>query len=330
MNLPPLIEWIPNISTGNPREIAELERLFQKLPDIYLLHTDIGPAVNRTVFTIAGTMGGLRNALFELLGWIGQKIDMGLHKGTHPRLGALDVSPYVMLRGGTREGTLLWIRELAKEVSDLFQFPIYLYEQSASHPDRINLAEIRRGEYEGLEKKLADPVWAPDFGGVFNARMGATVMGLRDFLIAYNVNLDTDDLAVAKSIAGQIRHKGNPHRRYALPGVKAIGWHLEGPGFCQVSTNITRSRDATPLDVYERCRILAEEMGCRVTGSELIGLIPHHSVLAMQNGRLTTTELARHLGLEYCGIGDLKSRIIEYKVYLVSGKSIYNEIFETS
>lgn len=329
MNHTPLLEWIPNVSTGNENQVVAIERMFRKIPGVYVLHTDRGPEVNRTVFTVVGTLVGLREALLALMNWIDIHLDMGLHLGNHPRLGALDVSPYVILKGGHQKQVLEWIRRLAQEVAETYEFPIYLYEQSASLPGRINLAEIRRGEYEGLSQKLQDPIWKPDFGSIFNPRLGATVMGLRDYLIAYNVNIDTSDLSIARFISRQIRARSLSESRHRLPGVKAIGWYLEDTGICQVSTNITRTREVTPLDVFDHCKALCAQKGCRVTGSELIGLIPYHAVRAMQANRYSTTELAQYLGLDYCGVSDLQTRIIEYKVYLASEKSIFNEIFES-
>ncbi len=326
---PGLLEWIPNISTGDEVMVRELGSIFRSIPDVFLLHIDRGPDVNRTVFTLAGTMSGLRTALLEMMEWSTQKLDMGIHQGSHPRLGALDVCPYVLLQEGDVQEVLLWIRGLAREVSEKFHLPIYLYEKSATHPHRVNLAEIRRGEYEGLQEKLLEPRWKPDFGQQFNSRLGATVMGLRDFLIAYNVNLGSKEMGFAKTMASKIREKGPTGRPHSLPGVKALGWYLEKPGFCQVSTNITRTHETTLLDVYDHCITLGNELGVKITGSELIGLIPWHNVQSMLSRSFTSHTLAEYLGLGYCDISDLKTRVIEYKVYLASGKTIFKEIFET-
>ena len=324
------IEWIPNISTGNEESVQEIQRLFARIPDLYLLHIDRGPAVNRTVFTLAGTMTSMHEALYVLMFWLTQNIDMSRHTGTHPRIGALDVSPYVLLKGGNPEYTISWINQLAEFISNEFNFPIFLYELSASHPDRSNLADIRRGEYEGLRMKLEDPVWKPDYGTAYNPSLGATVMGVRNFLIAYNVNINTSDITVAKAIAKEIRDRGDSQREWRLSGVKAIGWHLTDQGFCQVSTNITQTHSTTPYDVFNHCRILSERMGCQVTGSELIGLIPYHSVSAMmEQTSSNTVGLVGLLGLGYCGIRDLYERMIEHKVYLASRKTIFNEIFDS-
>lgn len=323
------IEWIPNISTGDKTSVKKIARLLQKIPNLHLLHIDRGPDVNRTVFTLAGTKDSLRIALFSLMSWISENIDMSTHTGNHPRMGALDVCPYVLLKGGTQEDLKAWVERLAGDISVAYNFPVYLYEQSAKHTDRSDLADIRRGEYEGLRKKLLDTSWKPDFGLDYNPTLGATVMGVREFLIAYNVNINTNDKSVAQAIAREIRFKGRFQRKYRLPGLKAIGWHLTDAGFCQVSTNITQTRKVTPLEVFNHCRTLAGNMGYRVTGSELIGLIPHHSISAMSvQGSYSTDTLAAYLGLGYCGIEDLKERMIEHKAYLASGRTIFNEIFD--
>lgn len=325
----PLIEWIPNISTADEAAIRAIRRIFELISDLYLLHTDIGPEVNRTVFTLAGTMESLKEALFSLMEWLAVNIDMSVHTGTHPRLGTLDVSPYVLLKGGNQDELLAWVAELASEISQAYQYPVFLYEKSAKEARRTNLADIRRGEYEGLRAKMADPYWKPDFGSVFNSRLGATVMGVRDFLIAYNVNLDTNDLRIARAMAQSIRSKGPVDRPDRLPGIKAIGWHLEPQDICQVSTNITETRSTSPLDIFRRCLKLSNQIKIRVTGSELIGLIPHHSVAAMQQVTgFSTPRLTEFLGLEYCGITDLRERMIEHKVYLASGGNLFHEIFD--
>src|SRR5690606_38612793 len=324
------IEWIPNISTGNEESVLEIQQLLSVVPDLYLLHGDRGPAVNRSVLTMAGTMTSLEEGLYVLMSWLVQNMDMSTHTGTHPRSGAMDVSPFVLLKGGTREKIISWVSQLAEGLSSEFELPVFLYEQSASHPDRSNLADIRKGEYEGLRMKLEDPFWKPDFGTTHNPYLGATVMGVRDFLIAYNVNINTSDIRVAKAIAKEIRARGSSLREWRLEGVKAMGWHLTDAGFCQISTNITQTRITTPLDVFKNCRILAHKMGCEVTGSELIGLIPHHSVSAMLDQTSSTTVgLAGQLGLDYCSIGDLQERMIEHKLYLASRKTIFNEIFDS-
>lgn len=324
------IEWIPNISTGEARIVDLIATTLSQIPQLYILHIDRSEEVNRTVVTAAGTKDSLKKGLKSLVDILDNTIDMSIHRGTHPRLGALDVSPYVLLKNGTVDELKNWVSIMAQEISNYFALPVYLYERSATHPLRISLSAIRKGEYEGLDQKLKAPEWKPDFGGHMHRRLGASVLGVRDFLIAYNVNLNTPDLRIAKAIAREIRTVGGPHRIHALPGLKAIGWRLEKSGFCQVSTNITRTTLTTPLDVYKHCENLAKHFGCQVTGSELIGLIPLHSIEKMQSSEpLSTKELSMRLGLDYCKVEDLKDRIIEHKVYIASGRSLFNEIFDT-
>lgn len=323
------VEWIPNISTGDEIIVQNIVSLLTPIPALYLLHVDRSMEVNRTVFTLAGTTISLTKALAILMTFLEQNIDMTIHLGTHPRIGALDVSPYVLLKNGSKPKLKRWLQNTAREISQEYNLPVYMYEQSAASLQRENLAAIRKGEYEGLRLKLLDPDWQPDFGTQFHARLGGSVMGMRDFLIAYNVNLDTTDMKIAKMIARDIRSTGNSDRPHRLPGLKAIGWHLEESGFCQISTNITQTENTTPLDVFKRCQWLAKDHGCTVTGSELIGLIPYHSIAKMQSEEpISTVGLASRLGLGYCDIHDLKERIIEHKVYIASGKSLFNEIFD--
>lgn len=323
------IEWIPNISSGDLILVKEIETVFQNIPLLYLLHTDCGPEVNRTVFTLIGTTTSLHQAVFELVSFLNQKLDMTEHSGTHPRMGALDVCPFVRLKNGSATILQNWVSNLAEELSNTFDFPIYLYEDSASSPYRRNLADIRKGEYEALENKMMMSEWIPDYGRKFHPGLGATVMGVRDFLIAYNVNLNTSNIEIAVEIARAIRSKGKPHRTHRLPGLKAIGWHLKEMNFCQVSTNITDINATTPWDVYIQCTILADKYNCRVTGSELIGLIPYQAVRKMEEqSGLDRKKLTRKLRLSYAGVDDLQERMIEYNAYIGSGKKLFTEFFK--
>src|SRR5690625_6412070 len=249
------IEWVPNISVGrDPEFIRSVKEKFDSIPDLYILHTDQGIDVNRSVLTVVGTRNSLREGMLALLAMLEKNVSMRLHQGAHPRLGALDVSPFIPLNRKDQPKVIKWVKELAEEISSTFDFPVFLYEESASAPHRRNLADIRRGEYEGLETKIQDPHWKPDFGGSFHPGLGATVMGVRDFLIAYNVNLKTKDISVVRSIASQIRDRKSHTTKYTIPGLKAIGWHLVSTNTFQVSTNITATELATPLMVYEQCQ----------------------------------------------------------------------------
>src|SRR5699024_3339538 len=271
----------------------------------------------------------LRKGILQLLSMLENKISMQLHRGTHPRLGALDVSPFIPLNEKDKPEVIKWVKELAREVSEKFNFPVFLYEDSASAEHRRNLADIRRGEYEGLELKIRDPEWLPDFGNVFHPGLGATVMGVRSFLIAYNVNLATRDISIARSMASRLRDRESAGTKYSIPGLKAIGWYLKTEGICQVSTNITNIDLATPLKVFDRCKELATVFKTKVTGSELIGLIPHRNVDAMLENRFSdTVELTRYLGLDFADISDIKNRTIEYQVYRISNRELFREKFE--
>lgn len=324
------IEWVPNISTGrDPEFIDSLKIVFDQIPDLYLLHTDQGADVNRTVLTVVGTQKSLREAVLQLLPMLEKKIFMDRHRGAHPRLGALDVSPFIPLNKEDKPEVIRWVKELAREISDKFTFPVFLYEDSATAEHRRKLADIRRGEYEGLELKIRDPDWLPDFGNVFHPGLGATVMGVRRFLIAYNVNLSTKDIAIARSMASRLRDRESASTKYFIPGLKAIGWYLEDEDICQVSTNITNIDLAHPLMVFDRCKKLAEIFDTEVTGSELIGLIPHRNVDAMMKNRFSDTkELTRYLGLQFAGISDIRERTIEYQLYRISGQKLFTEKFE--
>lgn len=323
------IEWVPNISVGrDPEFIRSVKEKFNSIPDLYILHTDQGIDVNRSVLTVVGSRDSLREGMLALLGMLEKNVSMRVHQGAHPRLGALDVSPFIPLNRKDQPKVIEWVKELAEEVSSTFDFPVFLYEESASAPHRRNLADIRRGEYEGLETKIQDPHWQPDFGGSFHPGLGATVMGVRDFLIAYNVNLKTKDISIVRSIASQIRDRKSHTTKYTLPGLKAIGWHLVSTNTFQVSTNITDTELATPLMVYEQCQLLAKKYETEVTDSELIGLIPYHNVEIMLKDRFSNTkELTEYLGLAYSDIDDIRDRTIEYQLYMISGKKLFRDKF---
>ncbi len=253
---------------------------------------DPGADTNRTVYTFAGGPEEVAEAALAAARAARSLIDMRRHSGAHPRLGALDVCPFVPVRGATMEDCVLAARSVAERMARELDVPVYLYEAAASRPERKSLADIRQGEYEGLEAKLKDSEWAPDFGPArFDARWGATVVGAREFLIAYNVNLNTRDRKLAQEIALSIREQGRsakgpdgailrdekgnavkiPGR---LPRVRAIGWYIEEYRCAQVSINLT-DYHVTPLHaVYETVREEAEKLGLLATGSEVVGLVP--------------------------------------------------------
>ena len=235
-------------------------------------------------------------AAFQGIRAASQVIDMRNQQGEHPRLGATDVCPLVPFKNSTMDACIQLSNELGKRVGHELGIPVYLYNRSAQVESRINLAEIRKGEYEGLETKMKCSGWEPDFGPeTFNAKNGATVIGARDFLIAYNINLESQDVTIAQTIAAKIRESGTvkkdahgstvkdsmgkPLRESGLfKACKAIGWKMEHMGCTQISTNLTDMHQTLPHEVFETCKKLAIELGTTVTGSELVGMIPQFAM----------------------------------------------------
>ncbi|NJC25445.1 glutamate formimidoyltransferase [Neolewinella antarctica] len=271
-----LIECIANVSEGRDAGVlAAMSAAISSVAGCHLLHRDVGPSAHRTVFTFAGTPDAVFEAAFLLYGVAAARIDMRVHQGAHPRVGAVDVCPFVAIRGVTPEDLVARTRVLGERVGAALGIPVYLYENSASAKHRTNLADIRRGEYEGIGRKAQLPGWAPDFGPPRNDRFGATVLGARLYLIAWNINLAPEvPLAVAKQLAGRLRGSGVMGTPGLFPGLKAIGWRLENFGICQISCNIVDADKTDLARVYLTAVNLAASIGARVTGSELIGLIP--------------------------------------------------------
>jgi glutamate formiminotransferase/formiminotetrahydrofolate cyclodeaminase len=342
-----LIECVPNFSEGlNLSIIKQITDEIERVEGVRLLNVDPGKATNRTVVTFVGTPDRVIEAAFQAISKAAELIDMSKHKGEHPRMGATDVCPLIPIAGISMEETAEYARKLAKRVGEELQIPIYLYESAALVPGRTNLSEIRAGEYEGFFKKIHLPEWKPDFGpAVMNAKAGATVIGARDFLIAYNVNLNTTSVRRANSIAFDVRERGrvlregdpvtgkivkdangNPvHVPGTLKAVKAIGWFIEEYGVAQISMNLTNIR-VTPVHVAfdEVCK-KADARGIRVTGSELVGLIPLQCMLdagkyflekQQRSTGVSETELikiaVKSMGLDELGPFDPEKRIIEY------------------
>ncbi|MGZ3864488.1 MAG: glutamate formimidoyltransferase [Bacteroidia bacterium] len=296
-----LIECVPNFSEGRNMDIIkQITNEIEAVEGVRLLNVDPGKATNRTVVTFVGEPEAVIEAAFHAIKKAGELIDMSKHKGEHPRMGATDVCPLIPIANISMEETAKWAQKLGERVGKELNLPVYLYEAAQPKKERNNLSVIRAGEYEGFFKKIKLPEWKPDFGPAeFDAKRGATVIGARDFLVAYNVNLNTTSTRRANSIAfdvreaGRVKREGNPitgkivndasGKPVFIPGslkcVKAIGWFIEEYGVAQISMNLTNI-NVTPVHIAfdEVCK-KATERGIRVTGSELVGLIPLKAML---------------------------------------------------
>lgn len=293
MNQFALIECVPNFSEGQDKtKIKQITDEIEKIDGVRLLDVDPGKATNRTVVTFVGHPEAVIEAAFWAIKKASEVIEMTKHTGKHPRMGATDVCPLIPVSGISMAETSEYAHKLGKRVGEEINIPVFMYESSAIIPERQNLANIRAGEYEGLASKLKDPSWYPDYGtNIFNVSSGATVIGARDFLVAYNVNLNTTSVRRANSVAFDVRENGRikaddkgrnildsdgiPVR---IPGkckyVKAIGWYIDEYGIAQISMNLTNINE-TPLHIaFDACCTCAGKRGMRVTGSELVGLVP--------------------------------------------------------
>jgi len=296
-----IIECVPNFSEGSDMGIIkQITDVIESVEGVKLLDVDPGKDTNRTVVTFVGNPEAVSEAAFLSVKKASELIDMSKHHGAHPRMGATDVCPFVPVSGITMEETVSVAHKVGERIGGELGIPVYCYENAATRPERRNLASCRSGEYEGLRKKLDDPGWKPDFGpSEFNEKSGATAVGARDFLVAFNVNLNTTSVRRANAIAYDVREKGRPASErnsvtgkilkdengeiVMIPGslksVKAIGWYIEEYGIAQISMNLTNIT-ITPVHIAfdEVCR-KADARGIRVTGSELVGLIPLKSLL---------------------------------------------------
>ena len=339
----PIIECVPNFSEGNDLEIIkQITDQIESVSGVRLLNVDPGKATNRTVVTFVGNPGAVVEAAFLAIKKAGELIDMIKHKGEHPRMGATDVCPLIPIAGISLEETAEFAKQLAKRVGEDLSIPVYLYEAAQTNKSRSNLSIIRAGEYEGFSKKIKLPEWKPDFGPVeLDVKRGATVIGARDFLVAYNVNLNTTSTRRANSVAFDVREAGRVKlvngekildqngKPESIPGtlksVKAIGWFIEEYGIAQISMNLT-DINVTPVHIAfdEVCK-KATERGLRVTGSELVGLVPLKSLtdagkyfLKKQNRSVgvSESELIRiavlSMGLDELSPFKPEERIIEY------------------
>ncbi len=340
-----LVECVPNFSEGRDREkINAITKEIESTPQVTLLDVDPGESTNRTVVTLIGTPEGVKEAAFKAIKKAAEVLDMSKHTGAHSRIGATDVCPFVPVTGVTMEDCVQIAKEVGERVARELNIPVYLYEEAAQKPERRNLATIRKGEYEGLAEKFKDPEWAPDYGKPeFNPKVGATVIGAREFLIAYNINLNTTDRKLAHDIALNIRERGRAKRdkdgniirdsdgkSIKAPGkfkeVKAVGWYIEDYGIAQISINFTNYKISPPHVVFDEVRKQAEKLGLRATGCELVGLIPKEAMLMAgryyleKQGKCTGVpeeELIRiavlSLGLNDVAPFEAEKKIIEYQ-----------------
>ncbi|MBF8299941.1 MAG: Glutamate formimidoyltransferase [Acidobacteria bacterium] len=266
-----LIECVPNVSEGRRMEIVDaLVQAIRRVPAVRLLDHSSDSAHNRSVITMAGAAAPLKDAVLALFEGAVAAIDLRTHSGEHPRLGAVDVVPFVPLEGATMDDCVTLARETGAEVARRFQVPVFLYEEASTNPARKNLEDIRRGEFEGLAAKMSSPGWAPDYGPREpHPSAGASVIGARRPLIAYNINLATNRLEVAKKIAAAIRSSSGGFRH-----VKAMGIALEDRGIVQVSMNLTNYEQTPIFMVFEAVVHEAERYGVDVLESEIVGLVP--------------------------------------------------------
>ena len=362
-----LVECVPNFSEGRDLDkIDSIVDIMRNVDQVTILDVDAGADTNRTVVTLVGPPKPISEAIFKGIKLASEILDMSCHTGTHPRMGATDVCPFIPISGVTDEECIEISREVAKRVGEELEIPVFLYEKSATSPNRRKLPDIRKGEYEGLADKLNDPDWVPDFGPKkVHSRAGATVMGCRDFLIAYNINLNTRDARIATDIAFELREAGRSKRipntlsknlldgeivrnkdgsPVKIPGtfkdVKGIGWYVENFNRAQISINFNNYKKSTVHDVFDEACRLAEIRGVRVTGSELVGLIPLDAMIMA--GKYYLKKQNRSIGIptrdiiecaiQSLGLNDVASfnpneKIIDYAV--LNDEDIKDLMFDT-
>ena len=347
--MPQLIECVPNFSEGrDPDVIQAITAAMASAEGVTLLDVDPGKATHRTVVTIVGDADAVVEGAFRGIAKAAELIDMRQHQGEHPRFGATDVCPFIPVADATMEDCIACARRLGERVGSELGIPVYLYERAASAPHRRNLASVRAGEYEGIPEKITQEKWAPDFGpATFNARSGNIAIGARDFLVAFNVNLNTTSVRRANSVAfdvreaGRVKREGDPvtgpvvkdadgkplREPGACKAVKGIGWYIEEYGIAQISMNLT-DLSVTPVHVaFDACVDSAHRRGLRVTGSELVGLMPLKALL--DAGRYFLEKQQRsvgvsereliHIAVKSMGLDELapfdpREKIIEYKI----------------
>src|SRR3954465_7694363 len=339
-----VIECVPNFSEGRDLEvIRQITAAIESVEGVSLLNVDPGASTNRTVVTFAGSPEAAVEAAFRGIQKAAELIDMRKHTGAHPRMGATDVCPFIPVSNVSWNEAIECAKTLGKRVGEELKIPVYLYEKAASDPSRSNLSIIRAGEYEGFAEKIRQPQWNPDFGpAVFNEKSGATVIGAREFLVAYNANLNTKAVRRANSVAFDVRENGRVKTEDGMPTgkpvldargepirepgmlkhVKAIGWYVEEYGIAQVSMNLTNLEE-TPLHAaFDACVESAAKRGLRVTGSEHVGMVPKKSLLdagryflrRQQWSEGVSEEELIDIAVRSMGLGELKPFVAEEKV----------------
>jgi len=352
-----LIECVPNFSEGRDLNvIRQITAAIEAVDGVSLLDVDPGASTNRAVVTFVGNPDAVVEAAFRGIQKAAELIDMRKQKGAHPRMGATDVCPFIPVSNVSWEEAIACAKSLGERVAGELKIPVYLYERAASNPARSNLSVLRAGEYEGFFEKIKQPAWKPDFGpATLNERSGATVVGARDFLVAYNVNLNTKAVRRANAVAFDVRENGRVKTEDGTPSgkpvldadgepvrvpgmlkhVKAIGWYVEEYGIAQISMNLTNI-EATPLHAaFDACNEAAAKRGMRVTGSEVVGLLPKKCLLDAGRYFLrkqswsegASEEELIELAIRSMGLSELKpfdprEKVIEYKIEAAAGKSL--------
>ncbi len=341
-----IVECVPNFSEGRDHKILDqIAEAIKSVKGAFLLDVDPGADTNRTVVTFVGNPDSAIEAAFQAIKKASEIIDMSKHKGAHARMGATDVCPFVPVSGVTMDDCVEYAHRLGKRVGEELGIPVYFYEYAATKPEWKNLAEVRKGEYEALPKKMKDPYWKPDFGPQkFNTKAGATAISAREFLIAYNINLNSRDKKKANDLALTIREKGRLKRdknnkiikdkdgnKLRQPGLfthcKAVGWYIDEYDRAQISINLTNYKITPPHLVLEKVRELVGEKGVQVTGSELVGLIPREAILmagkyylkrmsesaGLPEKKIIDTAV-QSMGLDDLGSFDINEKVIEYAI----------------
>lgn len=348
-----IVECVPNFSEGRDKKVIEAIVSAIEKGGAQVLDVDMGFATNRTVVTMAGELEAVEESAFLGIKTACELIDMRRHKGEHPRVGACDVCPFVPIEGVTMQDCIEMARRVGKRVGEELKVPVFLYAEAATAPERRRLEWIREGEYEGLRKRLLDPNFKPDFGPQeMNEKSGACIIGAREFLIAYNINLNTKQKVLASRIAVKLREAGGIARdpdqeplvgpdgspikvRGLFQDLKAVGWFIEEYGIAQVSINVTNYRK-TPLHlIYEETKRIANDMGVEVTGSEIVGLVPKEALLSSArfylrrqgvSGAMPENELI-HIAIKSLGLNDAKpfdafAKVIEYRLDAKKGEGL--------